>query len=65
MNIFRRLIIALNNNAEMIHDIHCGGNIEAYAPVKEPIPAIMQCRHCGCEVAPDEDTHVCTSMELP
>lgn len=61
----KRLIRALNENALEIHQYHTGEKtLEEMAP-KEPIPAVMFCQHCGCEVAPDEDTHVCTSLEIP
>lgn len=59
----KRLWKALNDNALEIHQLHTGE--KTFEDLKEPIPAIMHCRHCGQVVLPDEDTHVCTSLELP
>ena len=62
---FKRLIQALNDNAQMIHEIACGANPQDYCEPNPPLLAIMHCRHCGCEVEPDADTHVCTSLKIP
>jgi Rieske Fe-S protein len=59
----KRLWKALNDNALEIHQLHTGE--KTFEDLKEPIPAVMFCQHCGCEVLPDEDTHVCTCLELP
>jgi len=60
---FKRLLQALNDNAQLIHDYYCG--VEYQEPNK-PIPIEVFCKHCGQEIdIHDDDTHVCTSMEIP
>jgi len=60
---FKRILQALNDNAQLIHDYHC--DPKQYTEVKEPIHAYVVCTHCGYRSNIDDDTHVCTSMEIP
>lgn len=63
MNIFKQIANALNENALEIHQLHTGE--KTFEDLKDPIPAVMYCQHCGQEVLPDEDTHVCTCLDIP